>query len=218
MWKGIVDIWRRVGRVAQLFILVAIAFLLLHFLHAGFGLQFSSGLLTIVLGLVAAYQIARRMARKAIWRLRNRLIVAYLFIAVVPIVLILALVIFAGKGIIGQVAVYLVDTELSHREHFLQGEVSALVRLPPDNSESYIRRFRMRGPGLPNTEVVLEGEKELRFPPGSELHVPEKWRPGGEREFSGPVLRMDARTTPFVRVGLRFPRRKYGGRGGAVDA
>jgi phosphoserine phosphatase RsbU/P len=137
MRKGIVDIWRRMGRVAQAFILVTVAFLLLHFLHAGFGLQFAAGVLMIVLGLVAAYQIARRLARRAIWRLRNRLIVAYLFIAVVPIVLILALVIFAGKGIIGQVAVYLVDTELARRERFLQGEVSALVRLPPDNSESY---------------------------------------------------------------------------------
>jgi sigma-B regulation protein RsbU (phosphoserine phosphatase) len=191
MRKGIVDIWRRMGRVAQAFILVTVAFLLLHFLHAGFGLQFAAGVLMIVLGLVAAYQIARRLARRAIWRLRNRLIVAYLFIAVVPIVLILALVIFAGKGIIGQVAVYLVDTELARREHFLQGEVSALVHLPPDNSESYVRRFRMRGPGLPDTEIVLEGEKELRFPPESDLRVPEKWRPGGDREFSGLVLRAD---------------------------
>src|ERR1035441_1278386 len=144
MWKGTVDIWRRMGRVAQAFILVTVAFLLLHYTHVGLGLQIVTGVVTIVLGLVAAYPLARRVARRAIWRLRNRLIVAYLFIAVVPIVLILALVIFAGKGVIGQVAVYLVDTELSRREHFLQNEVSALVRLPPDNSESYVRRFVMR--------------------------------------------------------------------------
>ena len=56
-----------------------------------------AGLLLTIFGIAAAYQLARRIARRAIWRLRNRLIVAYLFIAVVPIVLILALVIFCGE-------------------------------------------------------------------------------------------------------------------------
>src|SRR5579863_10268598 len=135
MQKGILGNWRGLGPVAQAFILILVAFLLLHFLNANLAIQIAAGALTMILGLVAAYQMARRIARRAIWRLRNRLIVAYLFIAVVPIVLMLALVIFAGKGIIGQVAVYLVDTELARRERFLQNEVSALVRLPPDNSE-----------------------------------------------------------------------------------
>src|ERR1022692_2200938 len=161
MRKGILDNWRRLGRIGQAFILITVAFLLLHFLRAGLAIQIAAGLLTGIFGIVVAYQMARRVARRAIWRLRNRLVVAYLFIAVVPIVLILALVVFAGKGIIGQVAVYLVDTELSRREHFLQNEVSALVRLPPDNSESYVRRFVMRGPGLPNTEMVLGGGQQL---------------------------------------------------------
>src|SRR5580692_3151830 len=119
MRKGVMDIWRRLSRVGLTFILLTVAFLLLHFLGASLALQIVVGLVMVIFGLVTAYQIARRLARKAIWRLRNRLIVAYLFIAVVPIVLILSLVGFAGKGIIGQVAVYLVDTELSRRERFL---------------------------------------------------------------------------------------------------
>src|SRR3974377_582998 len=61
--------------------------------------------------LVVAFQLARRGMQKAIWRLRNRLIVAYLFIAVVPVVLILALVAIAGWAVIGQMGVYLVTTE-----------------------------------------------------------------------------------------------------------
>jgi phosphoserine phosphatase RsbU/P len=185
------DIWRRISRVGLTFILLTVAFLLLHFLGASFALQIVVGLLMIIFGLVAAYQIARRVARKAIWRLRNRLIVAYLFIAVVPIVLILSLVIFAGKGIIGQVAVYLVDTELSRRERFLQGEVSALVRLPPDNIESYVKRFSMRGPGpeSPGTEMVMKGEKELRYPPDSKLEVPEAWHSRGDRQLAGLIVR-----------------------------
>src|SRR5580692_2386115 len=191
MRKGVKDIWLGLSRAGLTFILLAIAFLLLHFLGASFPLQIVAGLLTIVFGLVTAYQIARRVARKAIWRLRNRLIVAYLFIAVVPIVLILSLVSFAGSHIIGQVAVYLVDTELTRRERFLQGEVSALVRLPPDNFDSYVKRFSMRGPGpeFPGTEMVMKGEKELRYPPDSKLEVPEAWHSGGERQLAGLIVR-----------------------------
>ena len=191
MRKSIAQFWRRLGRTGQIFVLITAAFLLLHFAGAGFGFQFVAGLLMILFGLATAYQIARRVARRAIWRLRNRLIVAYLFIAVVPICLILALVIFAGKEIIGQVAVYLVDTELSRRERFLQNEVSALVRMPPDNPEGYVRRFMMRGPGLPGTEMVLRGQKDLRLPPDSNLEMPKAWMTGEERQFSGLVVRND---------------------------
>jgi len=192
MRKGIMDIWRLLGPVGLTFILLAAAFLLLHFLGAGFGPQLVAGLLTILSGLVTAYQIARRVARKAIWRLRNRLVVAYVFIAVVPVVLILALVLFAGQKIIGQVAVYLVDTELSRRERRLQDEVSALVQLPPDNPEIFLRRFNMRGPRLPATELVLKGEKELRFPPDTKLEVPAA-HAGSEGPFSGLIVRKEGK-------------------------
>ena len=191
MRKGILDNWRRLGRVGQTFILVAVACFLLHLVQAGLAIQIAAGLLAAVSGIVAAYQIARRIARRAIWRLRNRLIVAYLFIAVVPIVLILALAIFSGRGIIGQVAVYLVDTELSRRETYLQREVTGLVHLPPDDPDSYIQRFVQSRNQLPNTEIVLTGAKQLRYPADSRLDVPEVWVSGGEQHFFGLIVRQD---------------------------
>jgi sigma-B regulation protein RsbU (phosphoserine phosphatase) len=198
MRKSMMGNWRRLGRTGQAFILIAMAFLLLHFGNAGMVPQIAAGLLTVIFGIVLAYQLARRVARRAIWRLRNRLIVAYLFIAVVPIVLILTLVGWAGKGIIGQVAVYLVDTELNRRAGFMLGEVTALVQEPPDSSERYTRRFRFRGNGMPgsrpdrqDTELVLEGEKQLRVPPESKLEVPQAWVSGGEQHYAGLIVRED---------------------------
>jgi phosphoserine phosphatase RsbU/P len=47
--------------------------------------------LSILLAVIVVIRLARRGLRKAIWRLRNRLIAAYIFIAVVPVVLILLL-------------------------------------------------------------------------------------------------------------------------------
>src|SRR3954466_10492505 len=56
-----------------------------------------------------------RLVRKSIWRLRNRLYVTYIFIGVVPIVLILLLTGFGTYIVTGQVAAYLVSAELQRR-------------------------------------------------------------------------------------------------------
>src|SRR5215469_9458317 len=85
------------------------------------------GLAAFFAALVVAFGLARRGMRQAIWRLRNRLLVAYLFIAVVPVVLILTLVAIAGWAVIGQMAVYLVTTELSHRQNALLRQAEALA-------------------------------------------------------------------------------------------
>ena len=71
----------------------------------------SSGVVGVILGV----RLIRRLIRKSIWRLRNRLIVTYVFIGVVPIILILALAVLERVIVVGQVAVYLVSSELERR-------------------------------------------------------------------------------------------------------
>jgi len=190
MGKGMAAYWRALGRTGQAFLIVTTAFLLLHFLHASLGIQMVTGILVAIFGIATAYQLARRIARKAIWRLRNRLIVAYLFIAVVPIVLILALVVFAGRGIIGQMAVYLVDTELSRRENNLQREVWSLARSPGTDPQAAVNRFADRSQ-IPNTELVLTGKEEARYPPDTRLEAPAVWETGKDQHISGLIVRRD---------------------------
>ncbi len=60
-----------------------------------------------------------RWARQHLmWRLRNRLIVTYVFIGVIPIVLLVAMVLLAAYLFAGQFATYValadLDTELQH--------------------------------------------------------------------------------------------------------
>src|SRR5579862_1208240 len=59
-------------------------------------------LATYATGLVVAIRLVKRSTGRIIWRLRNRLIVAYLFIAVVPIVLIVTLAATAIYMLTGQ--------------------------------------------------------------------------------------------------------------------
>src|SRR5579863_7359051 len=55
-----------------------------------------------------ALRLIRLAFRRGIWRLRNRLLAAYLFIAVVPILLIATLAVVAVRALASQLAVYLV--------------------------------------------------------------------------------------------------------------
>ena len=85
---------------------------------------------TFVLGAWIALRLLRIGLRKLTWRLRNRLIVAYLFIAVLPILLVLTLVGLGGYMLAGQVAVYLVRSELDRRLVSLRSVAEDLTASP----------------------------------------------------------------------------------------
>ncbi len=69
------------------------------------------GVLTVVLAVYALGIWRRRL----LWRLRNRLLVIYLFIAVIPILLILGMVALTSYLLYGQLAGYLVATALDSK-------------------------------------------------------------------------------------------------------
>src|SRR5689334_22494041 len=62
-----------------------------------------------------ALRLIRLAFRRGIWRLRNRLLAAYLFMAVVPILLIATLAYLSARVVASQFAVYLVTSELERR-------------------------------------------------------------------------------------------------------
>src|SRR5581483_1450375 len=126
MEKGWTMFWRRLGRMERAFLFSVVLYIVLRLSAISPILQTCTAILSILLGVITLFRLARRGMKEAIWRLRNRLIVAYLFFAVVPVVLILTLVGIAGWLVIGQMAVYLVNTELSHRETSLWRPVEAL--------------------------------------------------------------------------------------------
>ncbi len=69
-------------------------------------LAYITGILAVVLGL-------RWVRRKLIWRLRNRLIVTYIFIGVIPVILLLTIGVIAAYLFAWQFATYVVSSDLS---------------------------------------------------------------------------------------------------------
>ncbi len=190
MRKGFGAIWRRLGPIEKAFLVFAVLYALLYFTRVAPTMQLLAALGAFILGLLALFKLARRGMRKAIWRLRNRLIVAYLFIAVVPIILIVALAGIAGYAVIGQMAVYLVNTELTHRVNGLLRPAEALARAPIGDPEQTLRRFvPMIRNGFPQFELRISGHEDLRYPPESRLDPP----PPAWKRASGLILKQGGR-------------------------
>ena len=180
--------WGRLTRLQKLFLALLAAYICLRLAGVTPGVRTILGFACFAAGVAAAFQLTRMVLRKAIWRLRNRLMVAYLFIALVPLILVVALVALAGYVVIGQMAVYLVNKELESREVQLLRSAQALARFPAaDPGGATNRTAEIIRHSFPEFDLYMTGEHEVHFPKESALtHPPQPWR---ERLHSGLILR-----------------------------
>jgi len=159
-------------RLELLLAALALAFAWAYWL-GGFGQQLGLGLaLAIVTGILAG-RWGRRLLRRVIWRLRNRLIVAYVFIAVIPFVLIVALAVSTARQLGGQLAVHLVSSELDRRCSSLLDAARTVARAPSERRQLTLDR--------------METFYRERFP-GMQIQMDENLTPA-ETEASGVVVR-----------------------------
>ena len=84
-------------------------------------------LLTIVLAVLAFILSLRWFRRRFMWRLRNRLIVTYTFIGVIPLILVLMMALIAGYLFAGQFATFLASSDLNSELRTLEAANSAMA-------------------------------------------------------------------------------------------
>ena len=168
------SIWKRVGWLEKACALVLAVYLILIAME-------QEGVLTALLGFTAfvlsawlLLRVARIGVRKFIWRLRNRLIVAYLLIAVIPILLILTL---AGLGtymLADQVAVYLVRSELDRRVDAMRSATNLLMQVAPGSRTAKLQStgeiYGERHPGI--AFLIARGETRQRWPADAAIDLP----------------------------------------------
>ncbi len=103
-----------------------------------------------VVEFVALMVLAFRWLRlKFMWRLRNRLLVTYLFIGVIPVVLLVAMVALASYLFAGQFSAYVVTSDVQREMRRIQALNEAAVR--------HVALGLKQGKALQNIEMDTEG-------------------------------------------------------------
>lgn len=143
------------------------------------------GFAATVLAIWVVVRIWRSAVRHLLWRLRNRLVVAYFFIAVVPIVLISLLVGLGTALLGGQLSIYLLTSELERRTSSLRGTTEFLIR-DRSRREDWVNGLapflRSRYPGL---ELYVDDGGKWIYPENAAITPPA----AQQQPASGLILR-----------------------------
>ncbi len=192
---------RLIGKLEKSFGIILLLYLILLFLTPGSGFVALLQVVLVLLGLWLLIRVARVGVRRAIWRLRNRLLMTYLFIAMVPILLIVVFVSIGTYALSSQLAVYLVSSELDRRIASLDwfgravAESSPQQRMQVLHGIGEVLRQRTSDPCI----VLREGVSIVRWP---ENRPPCRARGLGRCEWHRRSRR------PLLRMGARCPRRR----------
>ena len=175
-----------VHKRARLFTVATLV--LLDIFSALAGLSALAVFLTAGLAIYGFVFLARAILHRSrlIWRLRDRLIVTYLFMGAVPILLILALAYSGAYILVGQVATYLVGSELTRRALALENPARFLSESTPAERADILKQMAPLLEGrTPGFQVLVTGDEDFRYPAGSTLKPP----PPGWKNFTGTVFK-----------------------------
>ena len=120
-------------------------------------LAFLSGVLFFVLAF-------RWVRRRILWRLRNRLIVTYMFIGVIPAVLLIAMALITLYGLGGQFAVFVVTSEIQRAT-----AKPAKRSMPRSSNELAARLERGDKPAAESLAGLKKRDPRMGPPPGLRL-------------------------------------------------
>ncbi|HEV2616249.1 MAG TPA: PP2C family protein-serine/threonine phosphatase [Candidatus Acidoferrales bacterium] len=166
--------WRTTSALDRLATAVFILVLLSWMTPIGRYLSFL-GAWRVILFLIAAGYLIVRLARwvrkRLLWGLRNRLIVAYIFIAVVPVVLLLAMVALSGYLLYFQLGAHILQDDLAARITDASHIAETLNQTFADDLAKGRRvdsHVVLARPGI--AAMLSAASKRL---PGLEVHLPE---------------------------------------------
>ncbi|HET8548577.1 MAG TPA: SpoIIE family protein phosphatase [Bryobacteraceae bacterium] len=176
------------GRVEKAFALAVVCYVIALLIPGRSGMEGTLEIAVALLGLWAFARIWRASMRQLLWRLRNRLIVAYLLIGLVPVILVTALVGLGGYLVLGQVSVHLLESQLERTTGVLQGAISLMAHSGPTASAELRRNLppalERTFPGLQIIET--DGAARYVWPENSTLS-----EPAGKRDNASGLLLKD---------------------------
>jgi sigma-B regulation protein RsbU (phosphoserine phosphatase) len=133
--------------------------------HLGGWVEFLAFLAVVLFSILAF----RWLKRRVLWRLRNRLIVTYVFIGVIPAVLLVAMALITLYGLAGQFAVFVVTSEIHSQLRSLDAanaavcnELAAHLERGDNPAAESLAGLRKRDPAWSRRQVCAwYGDKPL---------------------------------------------------------
>lgn len=164
------DIRQQLGKVGLVFLAALVAFpFLAYFRPSGFLLVIDS-LLLIIFGVWLLVRFLRFSTHWSLWRLRNRLLLVYFLISILPIALIVILVGLSAYALTSEVAIYLASSELDRRLESIYFAADVLDKMPSKDHQVGMERLlefnRLRFPGI--SFHVKDQSGVHHFPPESQ--------------------------------------------------
>jgi sigma-B regulation protein RsbU (phosphoserine phosphatase) len=209
------EVWNRLSWLDLVSTLVAAGGLILAILRFEAGPSSFLKYLAVLAGLYLLFRLIGWWRSRLLWSLRNRLIVAYLFIAVVPILLIVTLVLLAGRILYSQLGAYLLYEDIHQRIEMI-ADISEHIAVAHGTLPTGVTQA--------DTERILAAQSRAvhdRELPGliisfsDDLALLRKVAPAGRKSFAGLLQQGDSlsltslRTIPSSRgervVTLRVP-------------
>jgi sigma-B regulation protein RsbU (phosphoserine phosphatase) len=148
------------------------------------GLDVLAVIALFVYGVWGLVRLGRYLVRRLLWRIRSKLLVSYLFIAVVPVVLLLVLFALAGVLFSGLVASYVVTSEVARSAALLRTTAeAALADMSGDDAaaraalDRHLEPLRALHPEL--TFALWQGPTAVAASPGAPAALPEWTKPDG---------------------------------------
>jgi phosphoserine phosphatase RsbU/P len=145
--------------------------------------RIASGIATIGLAIavgVFAWRLFVQIKRRLLWRVRRKLILSYIFIGVIPSLLILIFFLFAGSLVFMNVSAYLFkdgyDSIIEAARISAQAAASEIGRDPSTIVETIQRVHRIRLPMYPDISVayVAADGRRVTAGPWARLPVPDR--------------------------------------------
>jgi sigma-B regulation protein RsbU (phosphoserine phosphatase) len=166
-------VYRRLGLPERALCAVVLIWSLFYVVWPSHGLRPFLQLGVYFLGGWCAIRWARRGIQKAVWRLRNRMVVAFLFIAFVPIVLVIVLAGLGAWALTHQLGIYLVTNEFNRRVATIDERVQWLASLEPGERADVARVLgQLMNDRYPGFEMVIRDTGVSRYPENSTLTLP----------------------------------------------
>jgi phosphoserine phosphatase RsbU/P len=206
---NIKTVWKRLGKLDKAFLILLLVYVVLLLIVPASSFVSLLQFILFILGVWLVFRLTRAGLRKAIWRLRNRILVTYVLIAVVPILLILILAGLGSYMLAGQVAVYLARSELDRRVASMQDAADTLLHTNPAiRFESLRRTGEIYSERFPNLLLLIDDHGTfLHWPANPAIGVPPKMEGDGNgvASYEGHYYAWAQSTTKGVRFVAATP-------------